>query len=240
MFLNLDTALHLFITSMTNVLCCNSNIDILYCMLNQLSLSEIVVLFIAILISMVVHEACHGYVAYWLGDNTALEHGRLTFNPLKSIDLLTTILLPMVLVLFGLMPFFAAKPVPINPRNLKFGNYGSALVGVAGPISNLLMAVVVGLFLRFLGAGFSPFFQSVFIIFIEVNIGLFIFNMIPFPPLDGSRLLYAFAPEFIQEIMLRIESFGFFSILIFMLLVLQFIITPISNIELGLLKLIIG
>lgn len=209
-------------------------------MLSQLSISEILVLFIAILISMVVHEACHGYVAYWLGDNTALEHGRLTFNPLKSIDLLTTILLPVILVLFGLMPFFAAKPVPINPRNLKFGNYGSALVGLAGPISNLLMAVVVGFILRFFGADFSSFVQSVFIIFVEVNIGLFIFNMIPFPPLDGSRLLYAFAPEPLQEIMLRIESFGFFSILIFMLLIFQFIITPVTNIELSILKFIIG
>ena len=209
-------------------------------MLSQLSISEILVLFIAILISMVVHEACHGYVAYWLGDNTALEHGRLTFNPLKSIDLLTTILLPVILVLFGLMPFFAAKPVPINPRNLKFGNYGSALVGLAGPISNLLMAVVVGFILRFFGADFSSFVQSVFIIFVEVNIGLFIFNMIPFPPLDGSRLLYAFAPEPLQEIMLRIESFGFFSILIFMLLIFQFIINPITNIELGILRFIIG
>ncbi len=209
-------------------------------MLSQLSISEIIVFFIAILISMVVHEASHGYVAYWLGDNTALEHGRLTFNPLKSIDLLTTILLPVVLVLFGLMPFFAAKPVPINPRNLKFGNYGSALVGLAGPVSNLLMAAVVGTILRLFGADFSSFIQSVFIIFVEVNIGLFIFNMIPFPPLDGSRLLYAFAPEPLQEIMLRIESFGFFSILIFMLLIFQFIITPITNIELGILKFLIG
>ncbi len=209
-------------------------------MLSQLSISEIIIFFIAILISMVVHEACHGYVAYWLGDNTALEHGRLTFNPLKSIDLLTTILLPVVLVLFGLMPFFAAKPVPINPRNLKFGNYGSALVGLAGPVSNLLMAAVVGTILRLFGADFSSFIQSVFIIFVEVNIGLFIFNMIPFPPLDGSRLLYAFAPEPLQEIMLRIESFGFFSILIFMLLIFQFIITPITNIELGILKFLIG
>ncbi len=209
-------------------------------MLSQLSISEIIVFFIAILISMVVHEASHGYVAYWLGDNTALEHGRLTFNPLKSIDLLTTILLPVVLVLFGLMPFFAAKPVPINPRNLKFGNYGSALVGLAGPVSNLLMAAVAGLILRLFGADFSSFIQSVFIIFVEVNIGLFIFNMIPFPPLDGSRLLYAFAPEPLQEIMLRIESFGFFSILIFMLLIFQFIITPITNIELGILKFLIG
>ena len=129
-------------------------------MLSQLSISEIIIFFIAILISMVVHEACHGYVAYWLGDNTALEHGRLTFNPLKSIDLLTTILLPVVLVLFGLMPFFAAKPVPINPRNLKFGNYGSALVGLAGPVSNLLMAAVVGTILRLFGADFSSFLTT--------------------------------------------------------------------------------
>ncbi len=209
-------------------------------MFAQLSISEIIVLFIAILISVVIHEATHGYVAYWLGDNTALEHGRLTFNPLKSIDLITTILLPIVLVLFGLMPFFVAKPVPINPHNLKFGHYGSALVGIAGPLSNLLLAIIAGVILRFWGAGFDSFLQSVFVIFTEVNIGLFIFNMIPFPPLDGSRLLYAFAPEALQDIMLRIESLGFFSILLFMLLILQFIITPISNIELSILKFIIG
>jgi Zn-dependent protease len=209
-------------------------------MLGSLNFTEIVIFFVSILIAMTFHEAMHGYVAYWLGDTTALEHGRLTFNPLKSIDVITTIAIPVVLVLFGLMPFFAAKPVPINPRNLRFGDFGSAIVALAGPFSNLFLAIISGLIYRSIGINGNTLIQEAIILFTEVNVGLFIFNMIPFPPLDGSRLLYALAPEWFQEIMLRIESFGFMAILIFMLLIFQFVATPISNIEIHLLNILLG
>ena len=200
-------------------------------MLNHLSPSLLVIFFVSILFAMTIHEGVHGFVAYWLGDTTAKEHGRLTFNPLKSIDLITTILLPLVLVLFGALPFFAARPVPIDPRNLKYREYGAALVGIAGPISNLLLAILASLIFRFLINTPSLFIQEAFFLFILTNVGLFIFNMIPFPPLDGSRLLYAFAPDGLREVMDRIESFGFISILIFVFLIFQFIATPFYNLE---------
>lgn len=208
-------------------------------MIPNLSVTNIVIFFISILIAMTIHEASHGYVAYLLGDKTALDEGRLTLNPLKSIDLITTILLPVILVAFGLMPFFAAKPVPINPRNLKFEEYGSALVGVAGPLSNLFLAIFSGLIFRYTNISDNNLALQFLVIFCEVNIGLFIFNLIPFPPLDGSRLLYAFAPDKLKELMLRIESYGFMAILVFMLLIFQFIATPVANIEIHILKILL-
>ncbi|MCL5113064.1 MAG: site-2 protease family protein [Patescibacteria group bacterium] len=205
-------------------------------MFGNMSILDIGLFFVSILIGMTIHEASHGYMAHLLGDHTAKDEGRLTLNPLKSIDLLTTILLPLVLVIFGLMPFFVAKPVNINPRNLKFDEFGLALVGLAGPISNFLLAVIAGIIFR-LGVNSLNYVEAQFLVlFAEINISLFIFNLIPFPPLDGSRLLYALAPENIKDIMNKIESLGFISILIFMLLIFQFIATPVFNLELHILN----
>jgi Zn-dependent protease len=208
-------------------------------MLSQLSGIEIFIFFISILISMTFHEAMHGYVAHWLGDTTPSESGRLTFNPLKSIDLITTVLLPVVLVIFGFLPFFAAKPVPINPSRLKHGDYGLALVGIAGPATNLVLAILGGIVFRLWGVNQASLIYNSVVIFTEVNIGFLIFNLIPFPPLDGSRVLYAFAPEALQEFMVRIESYGFLAILAFMFIVFQFISGPISNLETHLLNLLL-
>jgi Zn-dependent protease len=144
---------------------------------------------------------------------------------------MTTVLLPMVLILSGLPPFFAAKPVPFNPERVRYGEYGAALIGVAGPLTNLALALVGALVFRGWGAQESGSIYNAIIIFVQVNIAFFIFNMIPFPPLDGSRLLYAFAPEPLQEVMLRIESMGFLAILVIVLLVFQFVSGPIINLE---------
>lgn len=182
----------------------------------------------------------HAYVAHWLGDTTAHEMGRLTLNPLKHIDALTTVLLPMVLILSGLPPFFVAKPVPFNPDRVRYDEFGVAMVGVAGPLTNLVLALLAAGIFRLGGADSSSFFHNALILFTEVNIGFFIFNMIPFPPLDGSRLLFAFAPESLQRFMLQIESFGFFGIIIFMLLIFQFIAGPVLNIENGILNFLLG
>jgi Zn-dependent protease len=200
-------------------------------MLSDLSKENLVLFIISIIISMAVHEAMHGYVAHWLGDDTAHDAGRLTLNPLKHIDLVTSILLPVILILTTGVPFFAAKPVPFNPNRLKYDEFGMALVGVAGPLTNLVLACAAALFFRATSHDLSSFFYNLVVIFTEVNIGFFIFNMIPFPPLDGSRLLYAFAPEGLQRIMLQIESAGFLPILIFIIFVYQFAAGPISNIE---------
>lgn len=209
-------------------------------MLTGLSGFDITVVLVSLLVSMVIHEAMHGYVAHWLGDTTAYEMGRLTLNPLKHIDLLTTVLLPMVLILSGLPPLFAAKPVPFNPEMVKYEEFGVALVGVAGPLTNLALAAIAGLIFRLWGADLSLTADRIIVIFTQVNVGFFIFNMIPFPPLDGSRLLYAFAPEPLQNIMRQIESLGFVAIIIFFFVVFQFVITPIANISDGLVRFLLN
>lgn len=200
-------------------------------MLSGLSGLDLVTVLVSIILALSIHEAMHAYVAHWLGDTTAHDMGRLTLNPLKHIDALTTVLLPMLLILSGLPPFFIAKPVPFNPDRIKYDEFGAAMVGVAGPLTNLVLAVLAALVFRGTSGDTHSFFNNALVIFTRVNIGFFIFNMIPFPPLDGSRLLYAFAPEPLQDFMRQIESFGFFGIIIFMLLIFQFIAGPVINIE---------
>ena len=198
-------------------------------MLNGLTLIDTVAVIVSILVSMALHEAMHGFVAHWLGDTTAQEAGRLTLNPLKHVDLYTTLLLPIFLILIHVPPFFAAKPVPFNPYRVRFGEYGAALVGLAGPFTNLLLAVAVALMMRF-GVAVGAEFYNVLSLFVQVNLGFFVFNMIPFPPLDGSRVVYAFAPEPLQRIMAQIEAAGFMVILFFMLLLFPFISPIITTI----------
>lgn len=165
---------------------------------------------------MAIHEAMHAFTSHWLGDTTAKDMGRLTLNPFKHIDVLTTVLLPMGLILLGLQPFFIAKPVPFNPDRVKYEEFGSALVGLAGPFTNFVLAVLAALIVRISGIAVGTDLFHVFSIFIQINLAFFVFNMIPFPPLDGSRLLFALAPEPVQRVMYRIEAGGLASILVFM------------------------
>ncbi len=182
-----------------------------------------------ILISMAAHEAMHAYVAHALGDTTARDQGRLTLNPFKHVDLVTTVLLPVVMIIAHLPPIFAARPVPFDPRQVRFGEYGAALVGVAGPLTNLLLAVIGAVIIRFVGLG--SILTNPVMLFIQVNISFFVFNMIPLPPLDGSRLVYAFAPEPVQEFMHRLESAGFLLTIGILLVLSPFIMPIISNID---------
>lgn len=209
-------------------------------MFSNLTVTDIVILLVSILISLVIHETMHGYVAYWLGDDTASEAGRLTLNPLKHIDPFTTIVLPVILIITTGIPFLAAKPVPFNPNRLKHGEYGVAMVGVAGPLTNLFLAVLAAAVYRVFGASLQGIPLEFIVIFAEVNIGLFIFNMIPFPPLDGSRLLYAFAPEPLQEIMQRIEASGFVVSLVFIFAIFYLISNFIGNLEMHILQFLFG
>ncbi len=181
-----------------------------------MNLTDYVVLFVIILISMSLHEMMHGFAAHKLGDTTAQEAGRLTLNPLKHIDIITTVLLPMFLIAFGLPPFFAAKPVPFNPYRVRWGEYGAALVGLAGPATNFVLAAAAALGIRISGIAVGTEIYTIMTVFVSVNIAFFVFNMIPFPPLDGSRLLYALAPEPLQKFMAQIEGMGFTAILILM------------------------
>lgn len=200
-------------------------------MFTDVSGLDLVVVLVSIVIALSIHEAMHGYVAHWLGDDTAHLEGRLTLNPLVHIDVFTTVLLPLVLILMHVPPIFAAKPVPFNPSKLKYDEFGAALVGIAGPLTNLVLAGIAALIFRGFGQELSSFAYNAIIIFTAVNVGFFVFNMIPIPPLDGSRLLYEFAPEPVREIMQQIESLGFMAILFLFVIIIQFGAGPLVQIQ---------
>ena len=207
-------------------------------MLGNLTGLEIVFVLLSLLIAMSIHEAMHAFTSHWLGDTTAQEQGRLTLNPLKHIDPFMTILLPAVSFILFHIPIMAAKPVPFNPNRVKHEEFGVALIGVAGPLTNLVLAGIASILFRLIpGSGNLLDFLGIFTL---INIALFIFNMIPFPPLDGSRVLYAFAPEPLQKVMFSIERMGFSAILIFIFFVYQFIGPTIANLNDSLLHLLLG
>lgn len=196
----------------------------------NLSQINIILLLAFLLISMSFHEAMHAFTSHWLGDDTALLEGRVSLNPLKHIDPFATIILPAITLILFKFPLLAAKPVPFNPNRVKYEEFGAALVGIAGPLTNLALAVLAAIFLHGAGGQFSQTVINAFGLFIWLNLALFVFNMIPFPPLDGSRLLYAFAPEPLQKVMYSIESFGLAAIVIFIVILIPIIGPIMTNI----------
>lgn len=181
-------------------------------MIGSLDITVIVIVFIVLVVSITVHEAMHAFTSNWLGDDTAHREGRITLNPIKHIDPFATLLLPFVTLVLFQVPLLAAKPVPFNPSRVRFEEFGAALVGIAGPLTNLVLAIIGGLLLNVFHADISLGMAQVLGIFVIINLGLFIFNMVPIPPLDGSRLLYAFAPESLQRFMAGLEQIGIFII----------------------------
>ena len=174
-------------------------------------MENILIVLIIILVSVILHELTHGVVAYLLGDTTAKDEGRLSLNPLKHIDPVTSVLVPLVMVILGGPVFGGAKPVPVDSRRLKGGPWGMALVAIAGPLMNLLLAFVVFLIGYFTGVIYQngTMMQTVILQFIFVNLGFFVFNILPLPPLDGSRVLYALAPDGARAVMEQMEkTFG--------------------------------
>lgn len=150
--------------------------------------------FIILIISIILHEVSHGYAANALGDPTARLSGRLTLNPVPHIDPMGSVILPALLVFSGSPVFFGwAKPVPYNPYNLTHRRWGEALVALAGSATNLLLALIFGLLVRF-GLGLSPAALSFAAIIAFVNLFLGLFNLIPFPPLDGFTALRSALP----------------------------------------------
>lgn len=183
-----------------------------------MDLGDIVIVIGVIFVSMTIHEVMHGLVAYYLGDDTAKAQGRLTLNPIKHIDPFLTILLPVLLAVANAPIFGGAKPVPFNPTRLRYGEWGVALVAVSGPLVNLLIAFVSFGLMAVLHIGPETTFGNILGIATVVNLGFFVFNMIPLPPLDGSRVLYALAPDFVRRGMETIERFGLIVILVIVLL----------------------
>lgn len=204
------------------------------------SASSILIVIISLVIAISIHEMMHALVAHKLGDPTASDHGRITLNPLAHIDPFLTIVLPSVLILFGLPPILAAKPVPFNPDLVKFEEFGAALVGIAGPLSNLALAFLTAGIFSIIEPAYGTLLREFLLTFMQLNVALFIFNMLPIPPLDGSRLLYAFAPQPVQRVMMQIEQLGIvvLILILFMLLpVLRPIITELNTFFMGLLPL---
>ena len=184
-------------------------------------LAAIIVVAIMLLVGFPVHEFSHALAAYRLGDSTARFMGRLTLNPIAHFDPLGGILLAITMVSGTGFAFGWAKPTPVNPRNLEYGRWGEAIVAAAGPISNLVLAVAAALPLRYILANLTlaseiPILAlQILLLFIQINLVLMIFNLFPIPPLDGSKVLFAFLPP---QVAWRwrpvLEQYGFILILI--------------------------
>ena len=180
---------------------------------------EYLFLIIILLFSIVIHEVSHGTMALYLGDPTAKYAGRLTLNPIKHLDPIGSVILPLFLILMaklmgGGIIFGWAKPVPINPYNFRDQKYGSAKVALAGPGSNLAIALVFGLALRFFPAiSAIPGLELMFSYIVYINILLAIFNLLPVPPLDGSHILFTFLPPGMENLKIFLSQFGLFILL---------------------------
>ncbi len=186
-------------------------------------------LYIVIVLSATFHEYSHGFIAYKLGDSTAKDSGRLTLNPLAHIDLWGTVIIPLFLLFYGGVFLGWAKPVPYNPYNLKDQKYGSLKVGIAGPAANFIIALILGIFLRIafvgiFGAAFSQFFLIAVALIVYINIFLALFNLIPLPPLDGSKVLMDLFPRSRYSL----ASLGFFGIFLALFLAF-FILSPLAG-----------
>ncbi len=199
---------------------------------------------LVLILSVVIHEVSHGYAAQMLGDPTARIAGRLTLNPVKHIDPLGSVIIPAILVLTNANFLIGwAKPVPYNPFNLRNAKWGEAIVAGAGPATNLFIALFFGLLIRF-GSGLPADFVELAGYVVFINILLAIFNLIPIPPLDGSKVLKAFLPYNMaykyEGLMQGIMQYGFIVTFIFIFLFISILWAPFSAVLVSVFSLITG
>ncbi|MFA5753811.1 MAG: site-2 protease family protein [Patescibacteria group bacterium] len=191
---------------------------------------------IILILSAVAHEYMHGWMAHRLGDDTAKNAGRLTLNPLAHLEWFGSFFLPLIMIVSGMSFVFGwAKPVPYNPFNLRDKKYGDAKVALAGPLANLIIALFFGLFLR-IAPVTNVIFTGFIGLIVYINLVLMVFNLIPIPPLDGSKIVATFLPAKAREKYLGSERTGFILIILVVMLA-GGLVMPLVNL---LFRLIVG
>ncbi len=191
---------------------------------------------VVLIISVVAHEVSHGYAAYLQGDNTAYYQGRLTLNPFKHLEWFGSFILPVISYFFGGFIIGWAKPVPYNPYNLRNQRWGEALVALAGPATNLLIALIFGFFLRYAVSAPQVFTQAtltslgtILSTIVFINLILATFNLVPIPPLDGSKILFSILPGNLQFLRSSYERYGFIILLAFIFFLWQFMLPIVTS-----------
>lgn len=204
--------------------------------MNLTTVQQISVSILPILFAITVHEVAHGYIAYLLGDRTARILGRLTLNPIKHIDLIGTIIVPIVLFVLGGVVLGWAKPVPINTRNLNKPKRDMALIAVAGPSANFIMAIIWALFAKLALVLVNLNFSEVLVLYymgmagISINIMLMVINLLPIPQIDGGHIVSAMLPRSLSVYYDRLSPYGLLILMLLLLFgVLQKILVPVVS-----------
>ncbi|MEX0918068.1 MAG: site-2 protease family protein [Candidatus Paceibacterota bacterium] len=208
--------------------------------------TEAIIIIVALILSIVLHEMAHGYAAHWLGDPTARLQGRLSFNPLVHLDPIGSILVPGLLFFSSAGFIFGwAKPVPYNPYNLSDQRYGEAKVAAAGPLVNIVIALVFSALIRSADVlGLSAMFLDIASYVVYLNILLALFNMIPIPPLDGSKILTVLLPyraaQSYRSFTMFFEQYGFIATILFIFIFINIFWTPFATLVFTVFELMTG